>query len=197
MHILTAPPLCVPVSTDIEKWLWFVPDKTHGRHHEVSASLDKASTSYCMEISAEKTSWRQNNTSGINSDWSQWTEAWDSHKLRVPGLSLNWWRFQAWDTLRDCTDNSGIDKAETSLEWQEYFSQLQDTNDALPYHIHLPVCLWIMEPHSRAPKKNTSHAKWGATARYYTSHTKTMLPTRKSVPRSSRQMDHMKTSWRS
>ena len=33
-----------------------------------------------------------------------------------------------------------------------------------------------------------------ATARYYTSHTKTMLPTRKSVPRSSRQLDHMKTS---
>ena len=45
----------------------------------------------------------------------------------------------------------------TSLDWQEYFSQLQDTNDALPCHIHLPVCLWIMDPHSRAPKKNTSH----------------------------------------
>ena len=29
--------------------------------------------------------------------------------------------------------------------------------DALPCHIHLPVCLWIMDPHSRAPKKNTSH----------------------------------------
>ena len=26
-------------------------------------------------------------------------------------------------------------------------------------HIHLPVCLWIMDPHSRAPKKNTSHGK--------------------------------------
>ena len=37
------------------------------------------------------------------------------------------------------------------------FSQLQDTTDALPCHFHLPVCLWIMEPHSRAPKKNTSH----------------------------------------
>ena len=29
--------------------------------------------------------------------------------------------------------------------------------DALPCHSHLPVCLWIMQPHSRAPKKNTSH----------------------------------------
>ena len=38
-----------------------------------------------------------------------------------------------------------------------YFSQFQDTTDALPCHIHLPVCLWIIDPHSRAPYKNTSH----------------------------------------
>ena len=44
---------------------------------------------------------------------------------------------------------------ETSLEWQEYFFQFQDTTD--PCHIHLSVCLWIMDPHSRAPKKNTCH----------------------------------------
>ena len=31
---------------------------------------------------------------------------------------------------------------------KEYFSQLQNTTDALPCHIHLPVCLWIMDPHS-------------------------------------------------
>ena len=37
--------------------------------------------------------------------------------------------------------------------------------------------------------------KWGATASYYASHTKAKLPTRKSVPRSSRQSDHTKTSW--
>ena len=36
-------------------------------------------------------------------------------------------------------------------------SQFQDMTDALPCHVHLPVCLWIMDPHSRAPKKNTSH----------------------------------------
>ena len=39
------------------------------------------------------------------------------------------------------TENSSIDKAEPSLEIQEYFSQFQDTTDALPCHIHLPVCL--------------------------------------------------------
>ena len=75
----------------------------------------------------------------------------------MPGLSYNWWGFQAWDTLQDSTDNSSIDKAETSLDWQEYFSQLQDTTDALSCHIHLPVCLWIMDPHRRASTKNASH----------------------------------------
>ena len=42
---------------------------------------------------------------------------------------------------------------------QKYFSRFQDTTDALPRHIHLPVCLCIMDPHSRAPKKNSSHGK--------------------------------------
>ena len=76
-------------------------------------------------------------------DQSKWTEAWGCHKLRGPGLSYNWWGFQAWDTLHESTDNSSIDKVATSLDWQEYFSQLQDTTDALSCHIHLPVCLWI------------------------------------------------------
>ena len=46
---------------------------------------------------------------------------------------------------------------ETSLEWQEHFSQFQDATDVLPCHIHLHVCLWGMNPHSSAAKKNTSH----------------------------------------
>ena len=50
-------------------------------------------------------------------DKRKWTEAWDSHKLQVPKLSYNWWGFQAWDTLRDSTDNSSTDKVEASLEW--------------------------------------------------------------------------------
>ena len=33
------------------------------------------------------------------------------------------------------------------------FLQFQDTTEALPCHIHLPACLWIMDPHSRASKK--------------------------------------------
>ena len=29
--------------------------------------------------------------------------------------------------------------------------------ECIPCHVHLPVCLWIMDPHTIAPKKNTSH----------------------------------------
>ena len=35
--------------------------------------------------------------------------------------------------------------------------QLQDMTDVLPCRIHLPVYLWIIDPHSSAPKKNTNH----------------------------------------
>ena len=92
--------------------------------------LDKASTAYSMEISAEKTKLMTNKTSGINTEFKVKGQAWDSHKLHVPGLSYNWWGIQAWDTLQDSTDNSSIDKVETSMEWQRYFSQFQDTTDA-------------------------------------------------------------------
>ena len=78
-------------------------------------------------------------------------------RTSLPGLSYNWWGFKARDTLQDSTDNSSFDKVETASEWQVYFSQFKDTTDALPCYLHLPVCLWIMDPHSRAPKKNTVH----------------------------------------
>ena len=81
-------------------------------------------------------------------DQSEWTEAWDSHKLQVPWLSYNSWGFKAWDTLQGSTDNSCIDKAETNLEWQEYFSQLQGTIDALPCNRHITneeICAKIQQ----------------------------------------------------
>ena len=53
--------------------------------------------------------------------------------------------------------NSCNDILQSSTDQGDQFSQLQDATDAPPCHIHLPVCLWIMDPHSRAPKKNTNH----------------------------------------
>ena len=49
-------------------------------------------------------------------------------------------------------------------------------------------------PSKQSSKEEYKPWKWGATARCYTSHTKTTLPTRKFVPRSIRQLDHTKTS---
>ena len=50
---------------------------------------------------------------------------------------------------------------------------------------------------NRGPSQQSSKEEYnpwqrGATAKYYTSHAKPMLPTRKSVPRSSRQSNHTK-----
>ena len=69
-----------------------------------------------METSAEKTKLMTNNTSGINTEIKvngQRLETVTSFKylgsvypMRVPSL----------DTLQDSTDNSSIDKAETSLD---------------------------------------------------------------------------------
>ena len=125
-------------------------------------------------------------------DLNKWTEAWDCHKLQVPGLSYIWCGFQAWDTLQDNTDNSSIDKVETScLEWQEYFSQFQDATDALLSHPF--SCMLVNRGSSQqSSKEEYKPWKWGVTTRYYTSHTKMMLPVRKSRLRSSRQLDDMK-----
>ena len=92
--------------------------------------LDKASTAYGMEISAEKT----NNTSGINT------------KIKVNEQKLE--TVTSFKYLGSVITDEGskpellcrIAQATAALT-EEYFSQLQDTTDALPCHIHLPVCL--------------------------------------------------------
>ena len=62
----------------------------------------------------------------------------------------------------------------------------------------LGTCMLVNHgPAQQSPKQEYKPWKWAATARYYASHTEAVLPTRKSVPRSSKQSDHTKTSWRS
>ena len=61
---------------------------------------------------------------------------------------------------------------------------------------HPSSCMLLNHgPSQQSSKEEYKPWKWRATARYYASHTKTMLPTRKSVPRSSRKSDHKKTTW--
>ena len=87
-----------------------------------------------MEISAEKTKLMTNNTSGINSE------------IKVNGQRLE--TVTSFKYLCSVITDEGskpellcrIAQATAALT-EEYFSQLQDTTDALPCHIHLPVCL--------------------------------------------------------
>ena len=51
--------------------------------------LDKASTTYSMEISAKKTKMMTNNTSGINTEIKVNVQKLETRKLQVPGLSYN------------------------------------------------------------------------------------------------------------
>ena len=76
-------------------------------------------------------------------------------------------------------------------------SQFQDTTDALDPLSQPSSCMLVNHgPSQQNPKEEYKPWKWGGTARYYASNTKTMLPTRKSLPRSSRQFwrppDHCK-----
>ena len=62
--------------------------------------------------------------------------------------------------------------------------------------MHASSCMLVNHgPSQQSSEEEYKPQKWGATARYYASHAKTMLPTRKSMPRSSRLSDHTKTSW--
>ena len=108
------------------------------------------------EISAEKSKLMTNNTSGINTE------------IKVNGQQLE--MVTSFKNLGSVIIDEGpkpeilsrIEQTTAALTrlkpvWNERsISQFQDTFDALPWHIHLPVCLWIMDSNSRAPKKNTS-----------------------------------------
>ena len=102
--------------------------------------LDKASTAYGMETSAEKTKLMTNNTSRINTE------------IQVNGQNLE--TVTSFKYLGSVITGEGSEPeilsriaqttaALTRLKpvWQEYHSKLQDTTDALPCHIYLSVCL--------------------------------------------------------
>ena len=98
--------------------------------------LDKASTAYSMEISAEKTKLMTSNTSGINTE------------IQVNGQKLE--TVTSFKYLGSVISDEGSKPeilsriAQTTAALARLkllYSRLQDTADALPCHIHLPVCL--------------------------------------------------------
>ena len=115
-------------------------------------------------------------------DQSKWTEDWDSHKLQVSGLSYNWWGFQAQDTLQESTDNSSIDRVETNFGMIEVSLSVPRHDWCAPSS-HLSSCMHVSHgPPQQSSEEEYKPWKWGATARYYASYIKTMVPMRKSVP---------------
>ena len=111
--------------------------------------LDKASTAYDMEISAQKTKLMTNNTSGINTEIKkngQKLETLSSFKYLGSPITDEGSKPEILFSIAQTSVyyTRSMDKVETSLEWQEYYSQLQDTTDALPCHIQCACESWIL-----------------------------------------------------
>ena len=105
--------------------------------------LNKASTAYGLEISAEETKLMTNNASGINTEIKVYGQKLETvTSFRYPGSLITGGGSKPEILSRIAQTAAALTAlVETSLERQEYFSQFQDTTDALPCHIHLPVCL--------------------------------------------------------
>ena len=149
---------------------------------------DQASTAYGMETSAEETKLMTNKTSGINTE------------IKVNGQKL--------ETVTSFKYLGSVITDEGSK--LEILSRIAQTTAALtrlkPVWIDKNISLGSKVRLMRSLVTSIFlHAceSWTLTielqrimqaTKYYVSHTKTMLPTRKSMPRSSRQFDHTKIS---
>ena len=95
-----------------------------------------------MEISAEKTKLMTNNTSGINTEIKvneQKLETVTSFKYLGSVITDEGSKSEILSRIAQTT--AALTRLKPVWIDKEYFSQLQDTTDALPCHIHLPVCL--------------------------------------------------------
>ena len=136
-------------------------DGLAGEEEELSnlgERLYKASTACGMEISAKKTKLTTNNTIGINTEIKvngQKLEAVTSFKYLGSVITDEGSKHEILSRISQRT--AALTGLKPVLNDRNIFSQFQDMAYALPCHILLPVCLWIMDPHRRAPKENTSH----------------------------------------
>ena len=147
-----------------------------------------------MEISAEKTKLMTNNTSGINTE------------IKVNRQKLETVKsFKYPDSV--ITDEGSKPEilsriAQTIAALTRLKPAWNDRSISLSSKVRLmrfPVTsLFVYACESWTPtaefQRRIQAMEVRCYPRHYTSHTKTMLPTRKSVPRSSRQLNHTKTS---
>ena len=172
-------------------------DDIDGLGEEELANLaqcfDKASTAYDMEISAEKTKLMTNNTSGINTE------------MKVNGEKLK--TVTSFEYLGSVITDEGSKPeilsrmaqttALTRLKpvWNDRSTSLNSKIRLMPSFatsIFLYACeSWTL---TAELQRRIQAMKMRCYRKCYVFHTKTMLPMRKSVPRSSRQSDHTKTS---
>ena len=145
--------------------------------------LDKASTAYGMEISADKTKLMTNNTSDIN------------REIKVNGPKFE--TVTSFKYLGSVITSEGPKPqilfriAQTTAALTRLKPVWNDRSNSLNSKIRLMRSL-VTSLFLHVCESWTLTAE--LTARYYVSHTKTMIPTSKCVPRSSRQSDHTKTS---
>ena len=149
--------------------------------------LDNASTAYDMEIRVEKTKLMTNNTSSINAE------------IKVNRQKLE--TVTSFKCLSSVINDEGSKReilsriTQTTTPPTRLKPVWNDRSISLSSKIRLKrflvssIFLYACESWTLT----TELQRKGATARYYASHTMTMLPTRKSVPRSSRQSDNTKT----
>ena len=95
-----------------------------------------------MKISAEKTKLVTNNTSGINTEIEvngQKLETVTSFKYLDSVITDEGSKPEILSRIAQTT--AALTRLKPVRNPQESFSQLQDTTDAFPCHVHLPVCL--------------------------------------------------------
>ena len=172
-------------------------DGLAGEEEELSnlvERLDKASTDYGMEISAEKTMLMTNNTSDINTG------------IEVNGLKLE--TVTSFKYLGSVITDEGskpellcrIVQATAALTrlkpiWIDKSIALSSKTRLMRFlvtSIFLYACeSWTL---TTQLQRRIQAMEMRCYRKILHIHTKTMLPTRKSVPRFSRQLDHMKIS---
>ena len=95
-----------------------------------------------MEISAEKTKLITNNTSGINTEIKvngQKLETVTSFKYLGSVITNKGCKPEILSRIAQTT--AALTRLKPVWNDRSILSQLQDTTDVLPCHIHLPVCL--------------------------------------------------------
>ena len=151
---------------------------------------DKASTAYGREASAEKTKMMTNNTSSINTGTKingQKLETVTSFKYLGSVITDEGSKPEILSRLAPTT------AALTRLKpvWNDRSISLTSKIQLMP---SLVTCIFLYACESWTITAELQRRIQATEMRYYASHTKTILPTRKSVPRSSSQSDHTRTS---